>query len=167
MIILDSKEKWLRNSGEGNLKDMKEIYQQLKDKGLQQEVRNFKDSALMRATIHGHHDICQFLVREDLVDVNAKENGGFNALHYAASYNHPEIAKLLLGETSIDVNAQTIGGGTALHEAAYWNRSQVTRVLLKYKPRLLKDKWNDTALDTARKEKNEEIFQLLKRHYNK
>ena len=147
MIISDLKERWLRHAIGGNLKEMKEIYQQLKEKGWLQEVKNFKDSpednALMRARIFGHLDICQFLVRDDLVDVNAKNNGGLNALHCAAMNNRPEIARLVLEETSIDVNEQciTFEGKelTALHIPADWNRLEVTRILLKYKPRLLKN----------------------------
>ena len=171
-ILSDWKKKWLRNAEEGNLKDMKEIYQQLKDKGLQQEVGNFKDSsginAFMWATIYGHLDICQFLLREDLVDVNSKDVDGSNALHDAASNNQPEIAKWLLEETSIDVNAQTKDGWTGLHYAAWYKYLEVIKILLKCKPRLLKNKWNETALDVARRTifKEEEIIQNIKTHYN-
>ena len=73
LIISDLKERWLRHAIGGNLKEMNEIYQQLKEKGWLQEVKNFKDSsednALMWATIYGHLDICQFLVRDDLVEI--------------------------------------------------------------------------------------------------
>ena len=160
------KERWLENARECNLKGMKEIYQRLRSIGLQREVKKFKDSnkwnALIIATMKGHLDICQFLVREDLVDVNSKNNEyGSNALHFAVINNQPEIAKWLLEETSIDVNAQNDCGWTALHLAAKWNRLEVTRILLKYKPRLLKDKKNNTALDYARYKKNEEISEEM------
>ena len=164
------KEIWLENAREGNLKDMKEINQRLRSKGLQQEMKNFKDSeernALMWATVKGRLDICQFLVREDLVDVNAKNEWGWNALHFAASFNQPEIARLLLEETSIDVNDQTNIGSTALHIVAQWNYPGVTRILLKFNPRNLKNDRGETALDVARSHKKECIIQLLRTHYN-
>ena len=130
------KEKWLENAKDGNLKEMKEIYRRLRSKGLLQEVKNFKDysglNALMKATWKGHLNICQWLVREDLVDVNSKDKWGLNALHMAARYNQPEIAKFLLEETSIDVNDQDNDGWTALHTAFIWNYPEVTRILLEY-----------------------------------
>ena len=149
---------------------MKEIYEQLKNNALQQEIKNFinsyGDNALHWATMRGHLDICQFLMGEDLVDVNAKNKLALNALHIAAIHNRPEIAKCLLEETSIDVNEQTNSGATALHSAAISNYPEVARILLKYKPRLLKSNFGKTPLDYAREQKNEEIFQLLKQHYN-
>ena len=163
-------EKWLEDAKAGNLKDMKEICQRLRSHGLLQEVKRFKDSdgdtALSLATIKGHLDICQFLVREDLVDVNNRNVIGFNALHNAAIKNRPEIAKWLLEETSIDVNEQDDCGYTALHWVVDCNCLEITRILLKYKPRNLKNERGETALDGARKHNNEEIIQLLKRHYN-
>ena len=97
---------------------MREIYEELRRKGLQQELKNWKDSsgktALMRATVGGHHDICQWLLKQDLVDVNSKNFEGWNALHFAANFYRTEIISLLLNETSIDVNEQTDDGWTAL-----------------------------------------------------
>ena len=166
-------QKWLENAKVGNLNDMKEIFQRLRNIGLLQEVKNFKDSDDATALFtHGdtteneHLDICQFLVRGDLVDVNSRNVIGCNALHWAAINNQPEIAKWLLEETNIDLNAQNNDGVTALHSAASWNKLEVTRILLQYKPRLLKDEENCTALDYASMLKDEEIIQLLQTHYN-
>ena len=164
------KERWLRNAKRGKLNELKEIYEELKNKGLQQEVKHFNDSsgrnALIWASWKGYLDICQFMLREDLVDVNSKNDYGHNALHYAANNNRPEIVKLLLEETSIDVNAQTNIGRTALHFAAYHNYPEVTRNLLKYKPRLLKTKSGETPLDVARRIGYKEFISLLETHYN-
>ena len=166
----DLKRRWLENAKEGNLQDMKEVYQQLQNNGLQKEVKNFKDSdgntALMEAIVSGHLDICQWLVRENLVDVNSKDNGGWNALHVAARVDRPEIAQFLFEKTSVDVNEQSYGGRSALHIAALFNRIEVTRVLLEHEAILLMDDRGVTPLYDARKKKNKEIIQLLKRHYN-
>lgn len=177
------KEKWLENAIDGNLKEMKAIYQGLRSKGFLQEVKNFKDSsernALIWATWKGHLDISKFLVRKDLVDVNSKDDHGSNALHYAAYKNRPEIAKWLLEETAIGVNDQNIYGRTALHIGAYFNFLEVTRILLKYKPRLLRNYDGETPLDVAIRQRdegdsededdrviNEEIIELLTTHFD-
>ena len=53
-------------------------------------------------------------------------------------------------------------GEIALHYAVYYIVPEVTRILSKYKPRLLTDQWNKTALDNARTQRNKEIIELLK-----
>ena len=169
------KERWINYAEENELEEMQKIYQEMKSEGLQQEVKSWKDSrgdtALSLATWKGHLDICLWLVNENLMDVNSKDENGENALHIAAMTNRPEIANLLLEEGSIDVNGQTNKGRTALHIAAFDNSNEdstieVVRILLKYKPQLLKDVNNETALDGAIEMENEEIIQLLKTHYD-
>ena len=99
---------------------------------LQGEMKNWKDSygdtAFMKATRHGHYKICQWLLKEKLVDENAKNIGGWNALHLAArscwfvdENIRPKIARLLLENTSIDINEQTNYGDTALYLAKVFN----------------------------------------------
>ena len=53
-------------------------------------------------------------------------------------------------------------GEIALHYAVYYIVPEVTRILSKYKPQLLTDQWNKTALDNARTQRNKEIIELLK-----
>ena len=125
----------------------------------------------MRATIGGNLHICQWLVKENLVDVNTKYLEGRNALHIAADFCRTEISSFLLKETSIDVDEQTDDGRTALHFAAQTSisvegRVEVTKILLKYDPQLLMDEAGDTALDHARRNGNEPVVELLKSHYN-
>ena len=61
---------------DGNPQDMREIYQELTNKGWQRKLQSRKDSlglnALIRAVQYGNHDICQWLVRENLVEVISK-----------------------------------------------------------------------------------------------
>lgn len=187
LIDLDSKKRWLENARrlhyetstsayiDRNLQVMREIYQELKTRGFQRELKNWNDSsvitALMRATVGGNLQICQWLVKENLVDVNTKYFGGRNALHIAADFCRTEISSFLLKETSIDVDEQTDDGRTALHFAAQISisvegRVEVTKILLKYDPQLLMDEAGDTALDHARRNGNEPVVELLKSHYN-
>ena len=110
---------WIGDAISGKLQEMRKIHKHLASHGLQGELKNWKDTygdtALMKATRHGHYKICKWLVAENLVDENAQNNGGWNALHLAADHNRPEIARLLLKETSIDINEQTNAGLTG-----YW-----------------------------------------------
>ena len=93
---------------------MQEIYQEWTRRGLQRELKNWKDSsgttALMRATVGGQLDICQWLLKHDLVDVKSKNFEGWNALHFAANFYRTEIISFLLKETSIDVDEKTDDG---------------------------------------------------------
>ena len=183
LIDLDLKKRWLENArrlhyendGDRNLQVMREIYQELKRRGWQRELKSWNDSsiitALMRATKGGNLHICQWLVKENLVDINTKYFGGRNALHIAADFCRTEISSFLLKETSIEVNEQTDDGRTALHFAAQTSislaeRVELTKILLKYDPQLLMDEAGDTALDHARRNGNEPVVELLKSHYN-
>ena len=116
------KEKWIDYAIQGELKEMRKIHKELKSQGLQGDLKNWKDSygetALMKASRHGHHKICKWLVAENLVDENAKNIFGWNALHLAVEHKRPEIAQLLLKETSIDINQKTNDGYTALRLAS-------------------------------------------------
>ena len=77
LINSDFEEMWICNATDGNPKEMREIYQELKNKGWQRKLKNWKDSlglaALIGAIQYGHHhDIYQWLVRENLVEVISK-----------------------------------------------------------------------------------------------
>ena len=164
------KEKWFDYASRGNLQEMQKIYEEISTRGLQRELESWKDSsyyehtALVLATEHGHLDVCQWLVRKDLVNVHKKSKGYGNALHFAAKYNRPEIARFLLEETDIDINEQTDGGNTALHFAACDNNIEVTRILLEYKPLILRDADGDTALDNARINRHDQVIELIRSH---
>ena len=186
----DVKEKWFKNIEEGKLQEMQNIYQELRTKGLERSVKKWKpksesfegNTSLTSATVYGHLHICKWLVRENLVDVNLKDDDGGNVLHYAVRQDRPEITRWLLEENSIDINAQTNDGYTALHLAG--RNIEVTRMLLEHNPLLLKNNRGWTALDQRRMDKMDwpawleiegfdeinykidQIINLLKTHYN-
>ena len=63
LIKSDFEERWIHNATDCNPQDMREIYQELKNKGWQRKLQNRKDSlglnALIRAMEYGNPDICQ------------------------------------------------------------------------------------------------------------
>jgi len=66
---------------------------------------------LMRAAAFGRDDICEYLVLEKKVDVNARNNNGFNALMFAsARYEHDNadslIRKLKIARLFLDNGAE-------------------------------------------------------------
>ena len=186
----DVKEKWFKNIEEGKLQEMQNIYQELRTKGLERSVKKWKpksesfegNTALTSATEYGHLHICKWLVRENLIDVNWKDDNGVNVLHEAVCRNQPEITRWLLEEFSLDINEQTNNGDTALHLAR--RNIEVTRMLLEHNPLLLKNNRGWTALDQRRMDKMDwpawleiegfdeinykidQIINLLKTHYN-
>ena len=106
-------------------------------------------------------------MRENLIDVNWKDDNGWNVLHEAARHNRPEIPRWLLEETSIDINAQTnYGCFTALHLAVLNNRVEITRMLLEHNALLLKNNSGRTALDEARQYLDEEVIKGINIHYD-
>ena len=185
------KEKWFKNIEEGKLQEMQNIYQELRTKGLERSVKKWKPfsgafegkTRLTSATRNEH--LLKWLVRENLVDVNLKDDYGWNVLHEAIrqheEHGDPEITRWLLEEFSLDINEQTNNGDTALHRS---RNIEVTRMLLEHNPLLLKNNRGWTALDQRRMDKMDwpawleiegfdeinykidQIINLLKTHYN-
>lgn len=52
-------------------------------------------TALQNATLQGHVDVVEFLIRSR-ADLNAKDVNGFSSLMYACSYNRADVAELLV-----------------------------------------------------------------------
>ncbi|BCL34537.1 ankyrin repeat domain-containing protein [Nostoc sp. MS1] len=116
------------------------------------------DTALMRATREGIHDVVQELI--DLgVDINARNNDNNNALWFACFGNHYDLIHLLLA-AKIDINNQNDNGATVLMYAASAGKTEVVKLLLQYHPNLyLKNLDDYQAIDFA---SNVEVLRLLK-----
>jgi ankyrin repeat protein len=67
---------------------------------------------LYDAAFEGNIDKVQTLLEEG-ANINAKDEDGFAALHYATLEGHPDIVEILL-ENGADVNAKTKNGRTVL-----------------------------------------------------
>ncbi|XP_064639075.1 ankyrin repeat domain-containing protein 39-like [Lineus longissimus] len=95
-------------------------------------------------------------------NVDARDNSGYTALHYASRGGHLEICRLLL-DSSASVNAQTKSGGiTSLHRAAYCGHIEVVSLLLQKgaRPEMC-DNDGKTALHKAAEKGKPEIVKML------
>ena len=86
------------------------------------------DKALWDAAWDGRTAVVELLLAAG-ADVDAKDEDGWTALHYAATRGHTAVVELLLA-AGADVNAQSNAGGTALHYAAFYGHSAVVELLL-------------------------------------
>ena len=64
------------------------------------------------------------------MDVNARDDNGWNPLHLAAENGHKEIAELLI-DKGANVNAKAINGGTPLDCAKVERKQQVADFIYK------------------------------------
>ena len=86
-------------------------------------------TALMMASNRGHRDIVQLLCERN-ADVNAKDEKGEIALHYAVRAGNRAVVELLLKQgANIEVTGRK-SGGTALMNAAQYGRDSLAIMLL-------------------------------------
>ena len=103
------------------LSGKKEMVEFLLEKGAKEDIHI--------AAIVGHRDKVATFLKQDKTLLNAKDQGGKAALHWAAFYGQKQVAELLLAEKA-DVNLLDEGGFTPLHWAAMFDKSDVVSVLL-------------------------------------
>jgi len=109
------------------LSGKKELVEFLLEKGAAEDI--------FAASIVGHTDKVAALVKQDKNLVNAQDQGGKAALHWAALYGQKKVVELLLAEKA-DLNSLDENGFTPLHWAAMFNKSDVVEVLLANKAHL-------------------------------
>jgi len=99
-------------------------------------------------------------------NINNPDNCSYVPLHHAAYYGHIEIVKLLLMHGAHNsINAQSCTGSTPLYYAVYRNHIEIVKLLVDAGASItLKNKDHETALDLARREKKQEISQLLEEY---
>jgi uncharacterized protein len=86
-------------------------------------------TGLIKASWNGYEGCVRLLLEAEAIEVNAKSNGDWTALHYAATFGHLAIAKRLL-EGGADPTLRTkYGNETALDIARQYGRSEVVALL--------------------------------------
>ncbi|KAF5974783.1 ankyrin unc44 [Fusarium coicis] len=74
-------------------------------------------------------DIVHELLKEDNIEVNAKDKGGLTALHHACLSQQPDIVEVLIEITAIDLNAVDKDMQTPLHLAAQLDDERTLKLL--------------------------------------
>jgi hypothetical protein len=115
---------------------------------------------LMVGSFFGLEVVVQQLL-EAKADVEAKDNDGQTALHWAARSSHEVMVRLLL-EAKANVEAKDNNGQTALHLAARNGHEAVVRLLLEAKADVeAKGNYGQTALHLAAQHGHEAVVWLL------
>jgi ankyrin repeat protein len=121
----------------------------------------FGNTPIIIAAAHNHLNVVNFLLTEELVDVDAVNEGKINALHYAACIGSVEIVQSLLRRA--DVNA--LGGEvkfSALHIAAEGNHPDIARILIGQNANIdLVDDKDNAPIHIAANNGNTVIVKLL------
>lgn len=87
---------------------------------------------------------------------------GATALHKAALSGNPDVVELVLGAGAFIDQQCPILGHTALHDATVYKHTEVARLLLTRGARtVIKNHWQETALDLARRDGLADIVRLI------
>lgn len=100
--------------------------------GANPNLKNFKTSMfpLSQAVINNNIRILQMLLDNE-ADINAQDNDGNTALHYAVSLGHANIVKKLLSVKTIQLNLKNSFDYTPLYMAVLRHNQEITSLLLK------------------------------------
>lgn len=87
---------------------------------------------------------------------------GATALHKASLSGNPEVIALVLGAGAFIDQQCPILGHTALHDAVVYKQAEAARSLLDHGARTaIRNHWQETALDLARRDGLDEIVSLI------
>ncbi len=102
-----------------------------KDINVKQQVTG--KTLLIYAVEFNKINLIKLLLSRNDINVNAKNNEGDTALHFATRGCFTEIMKLLLAKPDLDVNAKDNEGRVALHYAAMLGQQDSVKLLLNNK----------------------------------
>lgn len=115
---------------------------------------------LHSAINNNHFSVVQYLVKSG-ADINRQEITGKTPIYFAVLHGRYKAAQLLI-KAGADINKQENDGWSPLHSAAYNNRLRFVELLFEARAKTeLKNKYNNTAFNLARLQKNEEIISLF------
>jgi ankyrin repeat protein len=122
-------------------------------------------NAFIWAILGNQENLAQYLLDKG-TDLKVVDKLGRNALYWAIHQDMPRIAKQLIAK-GIDVNSQVSEGslkGLTSLMAAVWHTPELVPLLIDKGADIhAKNNNGETALDLARKGKNHEVVQILKR----
>lgn len=119
-------------------------------------------SPLMIAAGFGQSQMVDLLLTAGAHVHTQDPRAGATALHKAALSGNPDVAELLLNHAAFIDQQSPILGHTALMDAVVYKHEDVVRLLLKRGARTsIRNHWNETALDLARRDNLEAIARLI------
>jgi ankyrin repeat protein len=113
----------LKASQQGNLTRVQELINQGANVN---DFNNHGTTALMFASVNGHHDIARLLIAAG-AKVNHANKIGQTALTFASAYGKTKIVKLLM-ENGVNAGVADIRGQTPLNYANRHNRQEIVNL---------------------------------------
>lgn len=128
------------------------------------EIRNEREQTLLiYATIFEQTEVIEYLLNNQ-VNVNAQDDSGKTALHYASEKGFQDIILLLVSDENINVNIQDRNGNTPLHLSSGRAHEHCVKALIYSSPTLKMDIENNSSespLHLAAKTGFIQIVQIL------
>jgi hypothetical protein len=129
----------------------------------EEEEEEDGELTLHSAASTGDHEALAILLAAPACDVNAKDDEGRTALHFACGYGEIACAEALLSAKA-DADAMDKNSNTALHYAAGYGRREVVQLLVDAGASVvLKNADGKSPIDVARLNNQAEVLQALEK----
>ncbi|KAF4545970.1 Ankyrin repeat protein [Lasiodiplodia theobromae] len=123
------------------------------------------ETPLAMASIHGHPEVVELLLKIERVDPNTKTPRNMTPLHLAVLHDNHSVVKALLTSRRVDANCRGSHGNTPLHIAIEDENKALIRLMIdNFKDRInfnATDRARYTALHKAAKCEDSDIMKML------
>ncbi|KAL3849934.1 hypothetical protein ACJIZ3_011816 [Penstemon smallii] len=159
---------FLKAASTGNLSLFKQLAEELNSgEGLAMTIASMKDdegkTALHCAAAEGKYNICDYLIKQNNLDIDMRDGNGETPLHHAVLGEHLSVIQYLI-HGGADISLSNFQGYTPLHYAAKKGHTEILELLISKGAAIDSISESGTPLQCAATEGKKDTLKVLLAH---